>query len=366
MQIRKLAMRSFLAVGNKGILHTLYTLDGERMYVECNSIKPEKCPDITLSENRVDIVGEALKVAFGTTTITCALVKENVDCVAVFQGATVSLWGFVNACIYRAVDYDPFGEYLQYQPFIVHFRPEIFPYVRHKTPEMCLAAVERNGSLLEYVKEQTHEICRAAVSNDGNAIVHCQDPTEALQLLAVSNQPDAIRHIKNPSEDVIRLAVSTNGRAIRYVSNPTEELCEIAVRSTYSALLHIKNQTKHLCDIAIQHIYDRKDIMLRSVMAFNLVNGISVYEMRRYVCLRLVCIFPEAISYINPQDVDIHVRAVTLEPRCIAFVRNKHIAEMCQKIVHKPLCAKAIEDICTLVPYKALGNRLHREIGMCK
>ena len=39
----------------------------------------------------------------------------------------------------------------------------ILKYVKERTPEICLVAVNQNGWALRYVKEQTPEICLAAV-----------------------------------------------------------------------------------------------------------------------------------------------------------------------------------------------------------
>jgi len=39
-------------------------------------------------------------------------------------------------------------------------------YVKKKTPEICLAAVQQNGLALEFVNDQTPEICMAAVQQN--------------------------------------------------------------------------------------------------------------------------------------------------------------------------------------------------------
>ena len=48
-------------------------------------------------------------------------------------------------------------------------------YVKKQTPEICLAAVKRNGYALAFVKEQTKEICLEAVKQNGYALRYVKD-----------------------------------------------------------------------------------------------------------------------------------------------------------------------------------------------
>ena len=48
-------------------------------------------------------------------------------------------------------------------------------WVEEQTPEICLAAVQQNGEVLEFVREQTIEICMAAVQQNPNAIKYIRD-----------------------------------------------------------------------------------------------------------------------------------------------------------------------------------------------
>ncbi len=45
-------------------------------------------------------------------------------------------------------------------------RPRMLEFVPEQTPDLCLAAVESDGSALEFVREQTDEICSAALKSD--------------------------------------------------------------------------------------------------------------------------------------------------------------------------------------------------------
>lgn len=49
-------------------------------------------------------------------------------------------------------------------------------WVEEQTPEICLAAVQQNGEVLEFIREQTIEICMAAVQQNPNAIKYICDP----------------------------------------------------------------------------------------------------------------------------------------------------------------------------------------------
>lgn len=68
-----------------------------------------------------------------------------------------------------------------------------------KTPAACLAAVKRQGMLLEFVPEalRTEAVCRAAVESDGRALEFVPE--------------------KLKTAEICRMAISRNGLAMAFV-----------------------------------------------------------------------------------------------------------------------------------------------------
>lgn len=81
------------------------------------------------------------------------------------------------------------------------------------------------GETLRYVKDQTPELCLAAIQQDGSAIRFVRDQTTELCLAAVQQ----------------------NGMLLSYVKKQTPELCLAAVRQTWYALQFVKEQTAEMC-----------------------------------------------------------------------------------------------------------------------
>lgn len=52
----------------------------------------------------------------------------------------------------------------------------LLEYVRHQTPEICLAAVKQNGYALQYVEDQNPELCLEAIKQNINARKYIKIP----------------------------------------------------------------------------------------------------------------------------------------------------------------------------------------------
>ena len=80
------------------------------------------------------------------------------------------------------------------------------PANKSETEDQKLAAVKRNGWLIDYI----------------------DNPSLEVQLAAVQKSPRSIKYIKNPNESVQFVAVCTSASAIMEIENPTQQVCYIA------------------------------------------------------------------------------------------------------------------------------------------
>ena len=65
-----------------------------------------------------------------------------------------------------------------------------------QTPEICMVAVQEDGSALKYVKEQTPELCMAAVQQNGYALKYVREQTPGLCMVAINQNPHSIVYAK--------------------------------------------------------------------------------------------------------------------------------------------------------------------------
>jgi len=64
-------------------------------------------------------------------------------------------------------------------------------------PEICMAAVQKDGYALQYVKHQTPEICMAAVKQNGYyALKYVKEQTPGLCMVAINQNPHSIVYAK--------------------------------------------------------------------------------------------------------------------------------------------------------------------------
>jgi hypothetical protein len=139
-------------------------------------------------------------------------------------------------------------------------------YIKNPSEAVQLAAVQKNGKIIEHIQNPSEAVQLAAVQEDGFAISYIQNPSEEVQLAAVQHYSLAIQYIKdpseavqlaaaknngwwaldiieNPSEAVQMAAVQQNGTAIEHVENPSEAVQLEAVKNNVNALQYIKNPT---------------------------------------------------------------------------------------------------------------------------
>ena len=56
--------------------------------------------------------------------------------------------------------------------------------IKEQSPEICMAAVKRNGHALQFVKEQTPELCLVAVRQNSDALKFVRNKTPEIRLAA--------------------------------------------------------------------------------------------------------------------------------------------------------------------------------------
>ena len=129
-----------------------------------------------------------------------------------------------------------------------------------RTPELCLDAVQQYGWLLRYVHVKTPEICLAAVQQNGVALMYVPEELRTLELCldAVQRNGNALRFVPDElkTPELCLDAVQRNGDALRFVPDElkTLELCLAAVQQDGDALRFVpkKLRTPKLCLAAVQ------------------------------------------------------------------------------------------------------------------
>lgn len=133
---------------------------------------------------------------------------------------------------------------------VIVSNPHNLSCIEYQTPELCLAAVKRNGLTLRHVKQQTPTICLAAVETDGRAIKFVKEQTPELCLVAIKQNPFALDGVKEQTHELCLAAVQRNGYTIHCVREQTPELCMAAVQNTRFALHHVREKTPEILKAA--------------------------------------------------------------------------------------------------------------------
>jgi len=177
-------------------------------------------------------------------------------------------------------------KYVKDQNFFVCYEavmvnPFALIYVKNKTRELYLAAVEGHGSILGLIdgNDITKEICVEAIRHmpsalkfledqkeydeslfislakvNGYVLEYVEDKTPNICLAAVMNKGLALKFVekKLQTPKICLAAVNENGRALEYVKVQTEEICLAAVLNDESAFEFVKNQTPEICSQAVK------------------------------------------------------------------------------------------------------------------
>lgn len=138
--------------------------------------------------------------------------------------------------------------------------PEIFPFIKVQTPEICSRAMELPSNL-EHVKNQTEELCIEAMENDTedysdvdpiwHSLGYVKEQTLPIVMAAIKTNPDAYPRVKEPfrsNRNVILEVLKRGGSMICYVPEQTPEYCEVALENDPMCLKWCKCVSRELLE----------------------------------------------------------------------------------------------------------------------
>ncbi|HWS28307.1 MAG TPA: DUF4116 domain-containing protein [Xanthomonadales bacterium] len=175
-----------------------------------------------------------------------------------------------------------------------------------QTPELCLAAVQRNGLALEYAGHKSEEICARALAQNGLALEFVGDaPTPQQIEIALRQNGLALKFLPARSAEQCLLAVQHNGMALRLLTpqEKTPAICRAALRQCGEALPYVPAS-------------------LRTTEMYVLAVGNSV----------------KAMGMIRPSERSLEVctAAIDHDPMALAWVPDElRSVELCLRAVEK-------------------------------
>ena len=139
-----------------------------------------------------------------------------------FKSDKIIIWD-----IYPIQDH-PVWSQEKYYSKILNSYPMAFIHLKNKSEKICLEMARKWAYSLDYIPNLNPEICLAAVNKNGSVISHI--PTKFL------------------SPELFGLAISKYGRNLKYIEpeNQTEDLCILALRRNLSSYKNIKIKTDKL------------------------------------------------------------------------------------------------------------------------
>jgi hypothetical protein len=196
-------------------------------------------------------------------------------------------------------------------------------YLPYQTYELCLAAVEENGTALQYVDDEykTNDLLMAAVKSSCQALKYIPEQTDEICLYAIKHNPNALEYITNQKLEYCLIALKKNGCAIKYIKDQTPELCLAAVNMYGFALREIKERPYDLCLTAV-----KKDGSAIKYVPYNLLN----YEL----CLEAVkgfayelkfilkCKSENKINLTDEQINDLYIAALNKNGTSLEYIAN--------------------------------------------
>lgn len=130
------------------------------------------------------------------------------------------------------------------------------------TYDEAIKMLNIDGCMIRYIKNPTPEMCMLAVQNDGSSIRYIEDifRTEELCIAAVSESGEAVHDIDNPSYDVFLAAIKNDPLSLGFIDEQLEELCITALNINICALMVIKNEyfTKRICEIGLRYEWGKE------------------------------------------------------------------------------------------------------------
>jgi hypothetical protein len=212
----------------------------------------------------------------------------------------------------------------------------LLKYVKNKTPELCLLAVQKDGDNLLYVEDQTDEICLEAVKQNGMALRYVINKTYEICLEAVKQNGTALLYIDDQTEEMCLTAVTTNGTSLKYVKNQTNEICIAAIHQWNNAYRDIKNPTYEITTFAVTQcgIYVPNECTDEKLLKLAIKTSPYMYSS---VIPQVECvnINDKVIRYIEEPSFQACSSAVEQCGMNIGFIKNKECRKQLKDIALK-------------------------------
>ena len=225
----------------------------------------------------------------------------------------------------------------------------------HRTPEMCLAFVQNEGSNLSLVPEEqrTPEMCLAAVKSSGMALRYVPKSCLSDELCLLAANASEIELDTIPEEfrsaELCLIAVTNNGYNLKHVpeKDRTPELCLAAVNDKGISLMHVPEQhrTPELCLVAVNdqgsvlddvpEQYRTPEICLAAVKSmWRAIQYVPTKHMTLEICLEAIKRYGGAFEYVPEEfkTAEVCLIAVTKDESMLEFVPEEHVEKIKAKL----------------------------------
>jgi hypothetical protein len=137
----------------------------------------------------------------------------------------------------------------------------VMPLIKYQTLEICKAAIQINPRALEFVHDQTEEICIFAVEREGSVLklVRPGQQTRAICLAAIRNNWHALKYVDEnlQTDDICIAAMMQDCDALQYVKHQTEGIMNFVRSMKFELNLGyislIESQTLDICLSAVRN-----------------------------------------------------------------------------------------------------------------
>lgn len=144
---------------------------------------------------------------------------------------------------------------------VIQLEPSLFQYMKDPSKEMCLFALNEDGSNLQYLVKNptikiTPEMIYTAVKSYPAAIfdVPIEMRDNAIKEFAFDQDPTLIKHFKNVRKEYINRKIKEDPSFIRFLDNPDEDLVCKAIENDPNYCVYVKDFTPRIKNL-IETLY---------------------------------------------------------------------------------------------------------------
>lgn len=144
---------------------------------------------------------------------------------------------------------------------VIQLEPSLFQYMKDPSKEMCLFALQEDGSNLQYVVKNpavhlTPEMLYTAVKSYPAAIfdVPVEMRDNAIKEFAFDQDPTLMKHFTNIRKEYINRKIKDDPSFIRFLDNPDEDLVCNAIENDPNYCVYVKKFTPRIKAL-IQNLY---------------------------------------------------------------------------------------------------------------